>query len=392
MLTTATAARLRRHAHLPRAPGRRSSGGPTSAARGAVVTRQRHRRRKRHALRGHQRARGSTMAAAEYFVDTGTTATPMARYRRAFGWPQRVGERHVAGRSAGDRQPHHLRPRPGRSRQLGCQSAPPSSASTRPARPPRSGAPNPEHTGTIDVALAATASDAATGGIDIGAAEYFLDAQGTVGSGTGMPCRRHRRRASRATIPAATVAALRRATIPSVRAQDALGNWGASATITLTVVDRRARRGFRGGASPTPTTAPGVNSSTPAGPGARHRHDALRRTVAAPRASSTLTGATARASRSSPPTASSNGATENGYADIPLTTINRYCRATTPSTSTAGTRSATGARRPRPRFSSTRPHRRSRVSRSRRARPSSESSDPDRERRDRPGHGPACEG
>ena len=81
----------------------------------------------------------------------------------------------------------------------------------------------------MNVALTGSASDAATGGSNIAGAEYFLDAQGTTGSGAAMTVSPGAPSIASltATIPAATVAALAEGSHSMhVHARDALGNWG----------------------------------------------------------------------------------------------------------------------------------------------------------------------
>jgi hypothetical protein len=90
--------------------------------------------------------------------------------------------------------------------------------------------------GSADVLFEATASDT-TGLENVTAGEYFIGATGAPGTGTPMTITLPAPDASMtATIPAATVAGLSEgAHTISVRGQDALGVWGALATITLTV-------------------------------------------------------------------------------------------------------------------------------------------------------------
>ncbi len=91
--------------------------------------------------------------------------------------------------------------------------------------------------GTVDVAITTTASDVATGGATVVAAEWFVDAVGAPGTGATMALGAPAVEAAlSATLPAAAVAAL--APGPhavSVRARDALGHWGDPAASTLTV-------------------------------------------------------------------------------------------------------------------------------------------------------------
>ena len=93
--------------------------------------------------------------------------------------------------------------------------------------------------GSVDVSLTATADDSATGNSNIQAAEYTID-----GSCPSAPCSLDFDVPSitapiaglHATIPAATIAGLSESThVIAVRSQDALGAWGAEATINLDV-------------------------------------------------------------------------------------------------------------------------------------------------------------
>ncbi|MCI4657995.1 multicopper oxidase family protein [Cryobacterium zhongshanensis] len=96
-------------------------------------------------------------------------------------------------------------------------------------------------TGTAVIAVHATGDDSATGGSNITGAEYFIDAVGPNGSGPVLAVNAAAPTASLdATIPAATVNALAEGThVVSIHSQDAAGNWGAPVTINL-VVDKTA--------------------------------------------------------------------------------------------------------------------------------------------------------
>ncbi len=120
--------------------------------------------------------------------------------------------------------------------------------------------PNPTN-GSADVALAGTASDAATGGQTISAAEYAID--GGTATAMTLPASPTVDAAITAAIPAATVAALTAgAHQVGVRAQDALGNWGGVATITLHV-DKGGPTTTNVTATPNPNNgATGVQIST----------------------------------------------------------------------------------------------------------------------------------
>ena len=86
--------------------------------------------------------------------------------------------------------------------------------------------------GTAPVQVQATGSDATTGGQNVTAAEYTIDA----GSATAFTVTAATDVSLNATIPAVTVNALADgAHLIAVRAQDSLGNWGASKPVTLTV-------------------------------------------------------------------------------------------------------------------------------------------------------------
>jgi hypothetical protein len=87
--------------------------------------------------------------------------------------------------------------------------------------------------GSVNVQVQATASDVATGNQNVTAAEYNIDG----GTATAMSANYTAATVSlNATIPAATVAALSDGNhAVNIRAQDALGNWGAFNTINLTV-------------------------------------------------------------------------------------------------------------------------------------------------------------
>ena len=124
--------------------------------------------------------------------------------------------------------------------------------------------PNPTN-GTVNVAVHATTSDATTGGSNIGAGEFFIDAVGANGTGTAMTPNVAQPTASiDGSIPAATVLAL-----PSgphtifIHGRDSVGagNWGATTSIVLNV-DKAGpvmvgNTAYSNGVN-------GVNSSTPA--------------------------------------------------------------------------------------------------------------------------------
>lgn len=197
-------------------------------------------------------------------------------------------------------------------------------------------APNPTG-GTSDVALAATGSDAASGGGNVVAAEYDVDG-GAAAAMAVSPSAPFAPVASlTATLGAASVAALAEGPhLVSVRSQDALGNWGPSGTATLQV-DRTgpatAVAGTSGtatlGASPAATNGTqGLNASTPAvrvtaaftdGASAIAAGEGFLGT-AGPDGTGFPFVSSAGGFRTSPPLP----VTEVAYADVPLTTLATY--------------------------------------------------------------------
>ena len=125
--------------------------------------------------------------------------------------------------------------------------------STGPLTGPVSAAPNPTDAST-DVAIAATADDSASGGAAIVAAEYFVDAAGSTGSGQPMsgsfgpgPV------TVSATIPASSLAGLADGMHQLfVRARDGAGNWGPLSVGAL-VIDRAAPQATSVTVNPTRT-------------------------------------------------------------------------------------------------------------------------------------------
>jgi FtsP/CotA-like multicopper oxidase with cupredoxin domain len=95
----------------------------------------------------------------------------------------------------------------------------------------------PSTTTSAAVTVNATASDSASGGSNIAAAEYFIDTAGAAGSGTGMTVGSASPTTSiTATIPSATISALTPGNhTVYVRAKDAAGNWSALSSATLTI-------------------------------------------------------------------------------------------------------------------------------------------------------------
>ena len=125
---------------------------------------------------------------------------------------------------------------------------------TGPAISNTSLAPSPTN-GTADVQVQATASDAATGNQNVTAAEYFIDPVGTPAGGTGTPITVATPATAvslNATIISTTVNGLAQGNhTVAIRAQDALGNWGAFGTIAL-VVDKTSPAATGVAAQPNP--------------------------------------------------------------------------------------------------------------------------------------------
>ena len=173
--------------------------------------------------------------------------------------------------------------------------------------------PNPSN-GTVTVALGGTASDAAAGGSTVTDWEYSIDGGTPVSSTIVTP---------------ATVVSLS-ATIPSglgngnptvaVRARDALGNWGAPTTITLTV-DSVGPVTSGVSANPNPTNGLiGINSSLPVVRVVGTFTDAVSN-VANAEMFIDIVGANGSGILFYPSDGLFNSPTETGYGDIPLTTV-----------------------------------------------------------------------
>jgi hypothetical protein len=277
---------------------------------------------------------GATIAGAEYYLDsTASTGTPMTA---ADGTFNAVSEGVTAAVTVPS-GPHTLYVRGQDS--LGNWG--PFSAvavnggdATGPTSSGLTLTPNPSN-GTVAVALHGTGNDTATGGSNIVAAEYFkgvaacTDSTCTAGTGTAM------------TVNAAAPVASLDATISppvsggvvSVHVRDAAGNWGPFATITLNVVGTGPSTTVdKVEKSPNNGTVP-LNSSQPV----------VRVTATMSSTGSTVAGAegffciaadpcVAGATGSGFPFVPSdgnwNGATETGYADIPLTTVTSMAEGT----------------------------------------------------------------
>jgi len=131
---------------------------------------------------------------------------------------------------------------------------------TGPATTGLSLTPNPSD-GSVPVDLTATGDDTATGGSNVTAAEYWVDAGPatamTIVAGADAPIRDFT-----ATIP---VGLSQGSHVVSVHSEDAFGNWGAVATINLVVGDTTPPTTSNVSANPNPTNGlVGYNTSVPA--------------------------------------------------------------------------------------------------------------------------------
>ena len=173
--------------------------------------------------------------------------------------------------------------------------------------------------GTVNVTLSGTADDTASGGSNIAAAEYTIDG----GAATTMSVSSSGAKIASlsATISAATVNALSAgAHAIAVRSQDSLGNWGAAVTVTLTV-DKIGPAASSITAFPNPTNGlVGFNSNTPAVRVTASLTDAVTNIAVAEGFIDTV-GANGTGIPFLPTDGVFNSLSENGYADIPLTTI-----------------------------------------------------------------------
>ena len=173
--------------------------------------------------------------------------------------------------------------------------------------------------GTGNVSLSGTADDTSTGGSNIAAAEYTIDG----GAATAMSVSPSGAKVASlsATIPAATVNALAEgAHSIAVRSQDSLGNWGATALTSL-VVDKTGPTTSSVIANPNPNNGTlGFNSSTPAVRVTASFADGLTNISAAEGFIDSV-GANGTGFLLIATDGIFNSSSENGYVDIPLTTI-----------------------------------------------------------------------
>lgn len=251
---------------------------------------------------------GRTVTAAQYWVDSGTP-TAMTPSWTATLPTQPAGSHTISVRGQDDLGNW------GAARSINL-----SVDTTGPATSGLTLTPNPSN-GAVSVALHATGNDSAAGGSNIAAAEFFIGAVGANGTGTSM--------AVNVVSPIAsldaTIAAPVTGGVVSVHSQDALGNWGAFATITL-LVDGIGPGTSNVVATPNPLNGTtGLNLNTPA----------VRVTatfglttdagssIAAGEGFIGTVGPNGTGFPFIPSDGQFNGMPETGYADIPLTTINQ---------------------------------------------------------------------
>jgi len=176
--------------------------------------------------------------------------------------------------------------------------------------------PNPSN-GLVSVALSATASDTATGNINVTAAEYFVGGVGANGTGTTMNLNTTAPNVSLT----ATIAAPVAGAVISVHSKDAAGNWGPFATITLTI-DTTAPVTSNVVAAPNPNNgSTPFNSSNPSVRVTASFADAGGSTLATAEGFIDAVGSNGTGFPFSAADGVFNSASETGYADIPLTTI-----------------------------------------------------------------------
>lgn len=265
---------------------------------------------------------GANVVAAEYYVDAGTIATSMSG---SFGSVQVTVTGSLAvGTLASGNHTIYVRGRDA----LGNWGARGSAVlSIDTAGPATSGlvlAPAATR-GTAGVTLTGTGSDQASGGGNVTAAEYFMDAPGANGAGALVTVSPGTSPVANltATIPATTLGALPDGTHPvHVHSRDAGGNWGPFASVAL-VVDKTVGPVVSGlAANPAASNGTtGFNSSIAAVRVTVTATDALSNVVAVEGFIDGV-GAAGTGFVFVPSDGQWNGKTENAFGDIPLSTVN----------------------------------------------------------------------
>ena len=179
--------------------------------------------------------------------------------------------------------------------------------------------PNPSD-GSVAVNLTATGDDTATGGSNVTAAEYWVDGGAPINMDivgtTAAPVRDFT-----ATIPAGLSQGSH---VVSVRSQDAFGNWGAVATINLTIGDTMPPTTSNVSASPNPTNGlVGYNTSVLAVRVFADFSDVATggSNIVAAEGFIDMPGTTGTGFVFIATDGSFDSPTESGYADIPLATV-----------------------------------------------------------------------
>jgi FtsP/CotA-like multicopper oxidase with cupredoxin domain len=190
---------------------------------------------------------------------------------------------------------------------------------TGPASSGLSLTPNPS-SGAENVALTATGNDTASGNSNVTAAEYWVDGGAhtamTIVAGADAPVRNFT-----ATIPAPLSIGSH---IVSVRSQDAFGNWGAVATITLQVADPAPPITSNVVALPNPTNGlVGFNTSVPAVRVTADFSDVATggSNIVAAEGFIDVVGSTGSGFVFIATDGGFNSPTESGYGDIPLASV-----------------------------------------------------------------------
>ena len=175
--------------------------------------------------------------------------------------------------------------------------------------------------GTVGVAVHATGNDSASGGSNIAAGEFFVDAAGPDGSGTAMTVNAAAPIASLdGTITAAAVNALAPgAHLVYVHSQDSAGNWGAPVSVTLTV-DKAgpATSGVSAVPNPNNGTLPYSSGNLSVRVSATATDDVA---VAGAEGFIDTVGANGTGFVFAANDGTFNSATEAGHSDVPLATI-----------------------------------------------------------------------
>jgi FtsP/CotA-like multicopper oxidase with cupredoxin domain len=266
---------------------------------------------------------GSNIAAAEYYIDSiSGTASPMSG---AFASPTElvnatIPDSTVGGLSTGNHT-IYVRGQDAAGNWGAFNSAILKVDNTGPSTTGLILTPNVSN-GTVIVSIRGTADDTASGNNNVTAAEFFIDLTGPDGSGNAMNLNTVAPVASiTGSIPAATVLALPGGlhTI-AVHSRDSMGNWGAFASVTLTV-QKSGPSTSNVQAQPNPTNGQiGYNSSTPAVRITASFTDTTSNVVAAEGFIGTA-GANGTGFQFLATDGVFNALIENGYADIPLTTV-----------------------------------------------------------------------